>query len=259
MKKNKIYTLWLILFSLGFTGCSEEEVNLRLEEQGCVLTKVEQVGIFTETYIYNESGNITLVTRTDGNGNAQYTTRAFYDLKGRLSYALTYLAGETNPYSKIIFSYNEKGQMVKYNYFLITQEATDVKQFTFKYDDQGRLTFINYYDRGDARESVRYEYFDDINTIQEFEKYVNSPESPSAILEYDRSVKNPFYAKNFTDYFITSGASIGGNNFVIFYLSEFAAAFRGNQSFTYEYNEQGYPTKITTNFGVSTNLEYTCK
>ncbi len=272
MKKNKIYTLWLILLSFGMAGCSEEEVNLRLEEQGCVLTKVEQVSTFytfTETYTYNESGNITLVTRAGSENIPPFTKRAFYDLKGRLSYILTYNANEVTPYSKTVFSYNEKGQMIKYNYFLITQEATSVSQVTFKYDDQGRFSSINYYDRGDNREYDRYEYDVNNNPVSVYVKFVNSNEILEGTYSFDLEKRNPFYLKNLSNFFIISGADSSVGNLIIFYLSEFqikqrAALFQfgGTSNFTAEYNEQNYPTvMIASGGGINyTNyLEYQCK
>ncbi|GEO06983.1 hypothetical protein AAE02nite_46470 [Adhaeribacter aerolatus] len=179
-----------------------------------------------------------------------YPIKFVYDANNRLIKINYYFDfNEANVVATEQIEYNAKGQWSKITY----AETGDINKTerTYEYDANGNRTMINFFKDGKRQWSYAYEYTN--GNLAEL-KYIDDANrhGTSFVFEYDTSRENKLAKFEETMHVGFSSYGFGNiwtpskNMIKKINLKETGGPTVFYASYTYEYNDKGYPTKLTT-------------
>jgi hypothetical protein len=156
------------------------------------------------------------------------------------------LVNATTPYVTYTYVYNNDGSVASINE--VNTDAGTSSQANFAYGP-GHLVKVSYaYSNGS---SFEYEYTFESGNILSDKTTRGSQLCSDGIYTYDQG-ENPFSSLGYVDYLLTN---ISGNNRLTETVNYVGCAFPSivPESYTYEYDEQGFPLTSTTHYKSSGN------
>jgi len=196
------------------------------------------------TYEYNSSGKLNKSRVLSYNPDL----KSFHELRyldfiysdNALSKILGYLPDETNPYLEDTYEYLPDGRVSK-----IKETNTSIginSEANFAYDQTNQSTKVSYtFSNGG---SFEYEFFVSDGNVVTDKTTRGSQLCSDGRYTYDDGI-NPFNNLGYIDYLLTN---LSANNKLTENTNYINCAFPSfrPESYSYEYNDRGYPTLITT-------------
>ena len=245
--KNLRYPV-LIVFAALFAGCDEEHptntgIKLAYFIESYDMNDVGFEASMRVNYTYNKAGKLTKYTILSFNPNSgaaeqqRYFTFSYSGT--RLEGIKGYLPAANSPYIEYSYSYLPSDEVSK-----ITQDDHSSgisSEVTFAYNQNGIVKASYVFSNGG---SFEYEFDHATGNVVTDKTTRGSQVCSEGQYTYDAQ-KNPFYSMGYVDYLLTN---LSVNNKVSESVSYLACAFPTliPESYTYEYNEDGYPTSATT-------------
>jgi hypothetical protein len=242
IKMKKTVSLISLVAILFFTGCGDEEDPTAI---GCRITSF--TGLEEEDdradLTYSSDGKLLTFSYSEGPGSASTIFTATYSGANLVKLALPQDVAKTE------FSYDNSGRIIRVdNYF---GDEIDRTEFTF--NSSGQLVRIDFSDKEGIQPFVDsgYEVYEYATTTSQ--NPVSSTdygydgdvvfEYGTHVYEYDN--KNSFYKD--TPFFGAIFGFVGENNVLKdTYTNDGGSTFIS--TFTYQYNDQGYPISGTAKF-----------
>ncbi len=274
----------LAVFALSFTSCKDdkEEVKPTVEETeiACKMTSLAFDGEEPVTLKYNEQGNISGVSLTLSNGDGTsntYTTTYIYDGKHQLIRQESYTDGKMNEYTTYEYENGLQISAKNYEYIEGSAEGDLLTTRTYKYDAEKRAVEItvtypstedNYFGGRNITSKITY---DSNGNIEKIDRYNDGVLVSSAVYTgYDDKLNPYSVVKGLLtiDEEVLSKNNPGKRAASYFIDSDGDGVMEDNggsvSTFTYEYNSEGYPVKITKVYEGSddpdvTTYSYECK
>lgn len=240
-----IAALFLIFFS-----CRKKDNNLPGQEKKALLTKISTSSTNT-TYEYNEQKravNNKVVYPTSPVNN--YTSTYTYNDKGQLTEWYIDREYPARDATKIAMTYNSGGQLVMSETYTVNGSATTLVTKLIATYSQGKVAIHQTdYPAGVSHLEVEYYTNDKGNLTKQIQHRPDGSEwITTEYLEYD---DHP-----------ASGTSLPGttfyknaNNYLSATFTDHEAGSISNRTYSYEYNDEGYPVKRSTS-GTSTITVY---
>jgi len=196
------------------------------------------------TYEYNSSGNLNksrvLTYNPDIKSFNEVRHLDFIYTDNALSRILGYLPDESSPYLEDTYEYLPDGRVATIN-----ETNTNVginSEAKFAYDQTNQSTKVSYtFSNGG---SFEYEFFVSDGNVMTDKTTRGSQLCSDGQYTYDDSI-NPFKNLGYIDYLLTN---LSANNKLTENTNYVNCSFPSfiPESYSYEYNDRGYPTLITT-------------
>jgi len=243
--KNLSYSL--VLFIVLFAGC-EEDVTSTDIKLAYYIESYDIDGLGFEpsmrvNYKYDKSGRIskyTVLSYNPASGATEeqrYFTFSYTD--GRLGGIKGFLPGAGTPYIEYSYTYLPDDEVAR-----ITQNdhASGINSdVTFVYAENGTVKASYVFSNGG---SFEYEFDHATGNIMTDKTTRGAQLCSEGQYTYDTN-KNPFHSMGYVDYLLTN---VSMNNKVTESVNYVACAFPTlvPESYSYEYNDDGYPVSATT-------------
>lgn len=262
MKTKIFFFLSLFIVSTILINCSKEETNT--EGKKYFLNKeILDDGSYSKLF-YNANNNITKM-EFSGAGFSSYS-EYLYDSKDHLFQKNDYSSDSTLVIKDLVVM-NDDNNIEKNIWYY---SDIDTITTTFEFDNNKNLSKINYY-YGDLVITPKYyantvlTYNSAGNVIKEVYTDIPSSETSEYNYEYDSKI-SPYYQNGLKWVYFLSSLHFYDNVGCFYYLSKNNPIKKTRTiptplkttNFTYNYNSDGYPTRITEGSSV-TDLEYFVK
>ena len=248
MKTSLIFAGTFTLISLS---CGKERNIPPEREKEWLLTKIVTSSTIT-TYTY------------DGQGRASEST-------------VTYPAGPANNYTST-YTYNDKGQLAEW-YIQPDDAASDAIRIVFAYNGDSRIAMTSTYTvngevqtlvtelnatYGEGKAAIHQTDYPDGVSYLEMEYFTDDKGNLTKQKSY-RSDGAEWITTEYPDYdtYPASGTSLpvtafykNANNYLSVKITDHETGNVGTGSYAYEYSDEGYPVKRTTDAGIITTYEY---
>jgi hypothetical protein len=245
--KYPLIALSLVMLS---AGC-EEQINvvpapLKLDyyEESYDVNGLDFVPEYRVQYSYDGSGSLERYTFFAYNPNTdkleeQRHFRFTYE-GGRVQKIEGYNNSSTDPYILYGYSYKPDGNVTKITEQNFDTGITGVASFAYQADTKTVKVTYGYSNGG----SFEYEYIYDGGNILQDKTTRGSQLCSNGSYTYDHSI-NPFASLGYTDFVLLN---VSANNKLSEDISYVGCGFPSfvPDSYTYEYNDRGYPTVATT-------------
>jgi len=253
---SKVLGLFVVA-ALSLTACGDKDDDAQpvLDQTACKLTQVTDEDE-TSVVEYNANGYISKITMTeaDGEDESVYVTTYTYDASNKLIKEEYTLDGENDGYTTYEYSNNLISKSKGYYDGELQYTAA------YTYDSNNRITAITEVENGSEEQySITFAYNSGGNVSQMDTKFMNETFMSVKYENYDNKL-TPFAAiKGMANPYGGSSKNNPGKETMTFYLSGEPESTVTN--YTYQYNSNNLPTKITeTSEGSTTvsNFTYQC-
>ncbi len=254
MQKHISYLLW----SLAFCGCQSDEAITAYEPKLDYYVEsydIPDLGFQPQlkvTYEYNSSGKLSKSRVSSYHPDL----KSFDELRhvdfiysdNGLSKIVGYLPDEINPYLEYTYEYFSDGRVSK-----IKETNTSIginSEANFAYDQTNQSTKVSYtFSNGG---SFEYEFHVSDGNVVTDKTTRGSQLCSDGQYTYDDGI-NPFKNLGYTDYLLTN---LSANNKVSENINHINCSFPSviPESYSYEYDDRGYPTLITTFYKSGSNV-----
>jgi hypothetical protein len=251
MKRSITFLILFITFILA--GCQDDESPIAPKDQKLDYYiesfDVDGLGFDPQmkvTYEYDNDGKVTkyrVFTFNPDVGSLQELNNfVFYYVNNRVDQIEGYFVNEDIPHVEYSYEYLADGRVSK-----ISEKNTAAgvnSEAGFSYDPADNTVKVAYtFSNGG---SFEYEFFSNGGNILTDKTTKGSQLCSDGEYTYDQHI-NPFNRLGYVDYSLTN---FSANNKLTEDVNYVACAFPSlvPESYTYEYNEHGYPTIVTTLF-----------
>jgi hypothetical protein len=248
--KKSIYTI--ILLTMFFAGCQNDETvtpkELKLDYY-IDSYNLDALGFIPQlkvTYAYDKAGKVSKITFFGYNPNSgsfeELRHLDFLYTNGQVNKITGYLTGDKDYYIEDSYQYSSDLHVSKISENNIAVGVTSEANFTYHPADSSVLVAYTYSNGA----SFEYEYYYNNHNIVSDKTTRGSELCNDGAYTYDQN-KNPFKDLGYIDYNLTN---LSVNNKLTEDVNYVGCAFPSlvPESYTYEYNELGYPTKATTTY-----------
>lgn len=235
-------TLVLVMFA----SCSSDDDGGNRPLQ--TLLSKQMTDTETLYYSYDNNNRATGYSSENIVGENNYTVTYSYNSSGQLSE--TYYNTESGTYFKVVYSYNNDGQLTKIENYTVTGDfASFESKSEADYSTAGKVSVYRTHVSGTPYLNTEYYLDPNGNTTSQLSyessgllivTTVNSNFDDKKIAS--ASLPNENFVRNKNNYGIVAVTPTGGSSNI--------------HNFTYEYNDDGYPTKRTSNTGSVVTYEY---
>ena len=250
MMKRRITPL-ILLLTFILAGCQDDEspVATKGHKLDYYIQSLDADGLGFDpqmkvTYEYNSDGKVskyTVFTYNPDVGSLQELNNfVFSYVDNRVDQIKGYFAGKDIPHVEYSYEYLADGRVSK-----ISEKNTAAgvnSEASFSYDAADHSVKVAYtFSNGG---SFEYEFFSNGGNILSDKTTKGSQLCSDGEYTYDQHI-NPFYDLGYVDYSLTN---VSTNNKLTEDVNYVACAFPSlvPESYTYEYDEKGFPTVVTT-------------
>jgi hypothetical protein len=248
---KRLITSLILLVIFILAGCQDDECPIAATDQKLDYYiesfDVDGLGFDPQlkvTYEYNSEGRVTQYTVFTYNPEVQSLQElnnfVFTYVNNRVDQIKGYFADQDIPYVEDSYVYLADGRVSK-----ISEKNTASavnSEANFSYDAANHSVKVTYtFSNGG---SFEYEYFDDGGNVMSDRTTRGSQLCSEGEYTYDQHI-NPFNDLGYVDFLLTN---VSVNNRLTEDVNYVACAFPSlvPESYTYEYNENGYPTNVNT-------------
>lgn len=240
----------LILSSVFIFGsCQDEEINAKKGIKLDYYIESYDLGEpgfepqLKVTYEYGESGRIhqyTVISYNPGTGvMTEQRHFVFSYSNGKVEHINGYLPGNNSPYIEYAYHYLPNGEVSR-----ITEKNHETginSEASFSYEENGTIKVSYVFSNGG---SFQYEFDYAGDNVSHDKTTRGSQLCSDGQYTYDQHV-NPFKDLGYVDYMLTN---LSANNKLTENINYVGCAFPSlvPESYTYEYNDKGYPILATT-------------
>jgi hypothetical protein len=248
--KTHIHTF--ILFStLILAGCDDDELPIAVTDQKLDYYiesfDVDGLGFDPQmkvTYEYNNDGSVnkyTVFTYDPDAGSLQelrYFTFSY--VNNRVDKINGFMTGEATPYVDYAYAYLADGSVSKISEKNLAAGINSEAIFSYDGSDNSVKVAYTFSNGG----SFEYEFFHEGGNIVSDKTTKGSQLCSDGEYSYDQHI-NPFNNLGYVDYLLTN---VSANNKLTEDVNYVACAFPSlvPESYTYEYDDKGYPIVVTT-------------
>jgi hypothetical protein len=254
--KNTYYIIAILFLTTSlFINCSKEEENNTTNKKYFLTKDIFDDGSYNQ-YIYNQDDNVSKRIYLEKGGFTVYT-EYIYDSNNLLNEINYYADSILN--TRTIVAMNANNTVNQASMYMID---FDTFTYTFEYDSKQQLTKINYY-QGELviaeklRSYVVFNYNTQGDVIEEWNYDYNNNLNAKYIYEYDTKL-SPSYLHNLKWTFLLSSLYLSENVGDVLSYNNLVKQTQTipeptmTRSFTYYYNDDGYPTRASNGFSVIT-------
>jgi hypothetical protein len=245
---RSVYALMLLSVLIS-SSCQDEEIKAKKEiklDYYIESYDIDEPGFEPQlkvTYEYGESGRIhqyTVVSYNPNTGTLEEQRHFVFSYSnGKVEHINGYLPGNNNPYIEYSYQYLPSGEVSK-----ISEKnhgAGINSEASFSYNQNGTIKVNYVFSNGG---SFEYEFDYASGNVVNDKTTRGSQLCSDGQYTYDHHV-NPFKDLGYVDYLLTN---LSVNNKLTENINYIGCAFPSlvPESYTYEYNDNGYPISATT-------------
>ncbi len=248
--KKRIST-YILITSFILASCQDDELPMATEDQKLDYYiesfEVDGLGFDPQTkvtYEYNSEGRVTKYTvftyNSDLGSLQELNNFVFAYVNNRVDQIKGYFTGKDIPHVEYSYEYLADGRVSKISEKNTAAGVNSVANFSYDAADNSVKVAYTFSNGG----SFDYEFFNNGGNILSDKTTKGSQLCSDGEYTYDQHI-NPFNNLGYVDYSLTN---VSANNKLTEDVNYVACAFPSlvPESYTYEYDEKGYPTIVTT-------------